>query len=213
MSLHVVGYDKQVGWSLLGLDSSTVTVLPVRLTTTGWELARGSIPVVDAGLLVATQHAADLLGDAGGAGGSGRSNRANTSRICGTVKAGIFPPEPILLQDQKPQRQQRKCHVAVPAHPASHLIVAQADIALARLQHLLDPVPPPVGLHHSGQRYVTGIRQGVPDLRFLGHRSDDHQPLQRPDPALLAFGLHPRLQRPHHSRTFGPVADHQATPT
>ncbi len=44
-------------------------------------------------------------------GSFGWSNRANTSCICGTVGAGIFFPRPILLQDQKPQCQQRKRHM------------------------------------------------------------------------------------------------------
>ena len=38
-------------------------------------------------------------------GGRGCSSRVNTSRNCGTVSAGIFPPEPALLQLQEPQRQ------------------------------------------------------------------------------------------------------------
>src|ERR1700692_3517942 len=79
-------------------------------------------------------------------GGSGRSSRANTSPICGTARAGISPPEPILLQDQEPQRQKRERHVVMPAHPTPHLVVTQAHLALARPEHLLDSVPATVGL-------------------------------------------------------------------
>src|ERR1035438_8280350 len=104
--------------------------------------------------------------------GSGCNSRANTSRISGTVRAGIFPPEPILLQNQEPQRQQRKRHVVMPTHPTPHLVVTQAYLALARLENLFDSVPVTVGLDHSGQRHVAGVRQRVPDLRFLGDRAD-----------------------------------------
>jgi hypothetical protein len=50
------------------LISSTVTLLPIRLTTTGRELARCGVPVVDPRLFVPTQDAADFFRDPGGAG-------------------------------------------------------------------------------------------------------------------------------------------------
>src|SRR5258708_35065828 len=81
-------------------------------------------------------------------GGRACSNRLNTSRNCGTVSAGIFPPEPPLLQVQEPQGQQRQRPVVVPAHPAPHLVLPQTHLAFAGAEQLLGPMPPAVDLRH-----------------------------------------------------------------
>src|SRR3974390_690262 len=103
----------------------------------------------------------------GALGGCGRSSRANTSRSCGTVSAGIFFSQPLLLPHQEPQGQQRQRHVVVPAHPAAHLVLPPPPPPLARLQRLLDPVPPPVHLRPPLQRHPRRrIGQGVPGPRL-----------------------------------------------
>src|ERR1700728_1252863 len=148
-----------------------------------------------------------------GLGGSGCNNRANTSRICGTVRVGIFPPQPTLFQDQEPQRQQGQSHVVVPAHPTPHLVVAQPHSPLPCLQHLLDPVSPTVCHHHPLQRHRrTGVGQRVPHLRLPVDRADHHQPLVCPHTTVFLFGLHPRLQGLHHLGAFRPITDHQPPP-
>src|SRR5262249_21435456 len=43
--------------------NSTVTLLSVRLPSPGWEVACRGVPVVNAGLFSAAQHAADFFGD------------------------------------------------------------------------------------------------------------------------------------------------------
>ena len=77
-------------------------------------------------------------------GGRGCSNRLNTSRNCGTVRAGFFPPKLPLLALQEPQGQQRQRHVVVPAHPAAHLVLPQPHLAFAGPEQLLGFVPPGV---------------------------------------------------------------------
>src|SRR5437870_10271611 len=72
------------------------------------------------------------------------SSSVNTARTCGTVSAGVFPPEPQPRGLHEPQGQQRQGHVVVPARPATHLIVRQPHLLLAFLQPLLDAVPRPV---------------------------------------------------------------------
>src|SRR5579875_2006941 len=68
--------------------------------------------------------------------------------------------------------------------------------------------------HQHPQRNLRrNPRQRVPNLRLLGHRTDDDQPLPGSLVAILSLGLYPRLHRPHDLRPLGPVADHQPTPT
>ena len=102
------------------------------------------------------------------------------SRICGAVAAGVFPPDPPSFQAEEPQRHQRQGHMMMPANPASHLVVGQADLSLGRLEHLLDPVAFPLGADGLGQRNVgTGVGQGVIGPR-LADGADGDQPLFRP---------------------------------
>src|SRR5260370_10751232 len=75
-----------------------------------------------------------------------RSSSVNTARTCGTVTAGVFPPQPQPLQLQEPQRQQRQRHVVLPAHPTAHLILTQTDLLFALRQPLLDAVTPAMHL-------------------------------------------------------------------
>src|SRR5262245_5135805 len=74
-------------------------------------------------------------------GGFGSKRREKISRSCGTVKAGIFSPQPAFLQFQEPQGQQRQGHVVMPAHPTAHLIMAQSHIPFAGRKQLLGSVP------------------------------------------------------------------------
>src|SRR5437868_14944741 len=72
-----------------------------------------------------------------GLGGGVRSNWLKICRTWGGVKAGVFFPQPTALQRQEPQGQQRQGHVMVPTNPAPYLVLRQADLAFAFLQHLL----------------------------------------------------------------------------
>src|SRR4051812_44674815 len=72
------------------------------------------------------------------------SSSVNTARTCGTVRAGVFPPQSQPLGLQEPQGQQRQRHVMAPAYPTAHLIVRQTHLLLALLQPLLNPVPRPM---------------------------------------------------------------------
>src|SRR5437660_4914192 len=85
-------------------------------------------------------------------GGRLRSNSVKITRICDTVTAGVFPPHPPTLQDEEPQRQQRQRDVVVPAHPTADLVVGQAHLPIALLQHLLDLVPARPHPYDFGQR-------------------------------------------------------------
>src|SRR4051812_24832578 len=87
-----------------------------------------------------------------------RSNSVKIARIWDTVTAGVFPPEPLPLQYQEPQRQQRQRDVVMPPHPAPDLVMRQPHLALALLEHLLDPVPARPRPHLLGQR---GLRRRV----------------------------------------------------
>src|ERR1700756_3261593 len=71
-----------------------------------------------------------------GRGGGFRSRRVKISRVCATVRAGFFFPQPPPLQDQEPQRQQGERHVVVPALPTADLVMVQANLPLALLQQL-----------------------------------------------------------------------------
>src|SRR3954452_21571391 len=91
-----------------------------------------------------------------------RSSRVKTSRTCDTVTALVFPPDSPPLAAQEPQRQQRERHVVVPAHPAPHLVLPQADFPLAGAEYLLDPVPGGPDPDQLLQRHLRpGIAQGV----------------------------------------------------
>ena len=69
----------------------------------------------------------------------------------------------------------------VPTHPTPHLVVSQAHLVFARLQHFLDTMSPAVGSHYGGQRYFDRRRrQRVPHLRFLRYCADHHHTLARP---------------------------------
>src|ERR1043166_1174940 len=76
-----------------------------------------------------------------GLGAGVRNRRLKTCRNCATVNAGVFFPQPTPLQRQEPQGHKRQRHVMMPAHPTPHFVVAQADLALAFLQHFLHAVP------------------------------------------------------------------------
>src|SRR6266404_2293188 len=81
-------------------------------------------------------------------GGFGKSKRAKTSRICGTVKAGVFPPEPVSLQLQEPQSQHGQRHVMVPTDPRAHFIMIQPGLPFARAEQFLGSMPPAMGLDY-----------------------------------------------------------------
>src|SRR5437763_12693906 len=96
-----------------------------------------------------------------------RSNSVNTARTCGTVTAGVFPPQPQPLPLQEPQRQQRQRHVVVPAHPTPHLVVLQPYFPVPFLQQLLDPVTRPMHPGHLRTPRLTRVAQRVPRPRLL----------------------------------------------
>src|SRR5258708_8994198 len=99
----------------------------------------------------------------------------------------------------------------MPANPAADLVVIEAHLAIAGLEHLFDPVPLPLGTDHCGQGDLrAGVRQGVVDP-CLTHRSDHDQPLFRPDPTVL---LGPDLDRHRvdQKRPFLTVADGDPLP-
>src|SRR3989442_610358 len=69
--------------------------------------------------------------------------------------------------------------------PTADLVVIESDLTVARLEHLLDPVPLPLHPDQLGPGDLgAGIGQGVVDPR-LAHRTDHDQPLLRPDPTVL----------------------------
>src|SRR5919197_396610 len=113
-----------------------------------------------------------------GPGGGRLSSWLNTWRTWAGVTAGVFPPQPPPLPRQEPQRQQRQRHVVVPAHPRTHLVLPQADLALALPEHLLHPVPLAVYPHQRGQRLLPdGVAHAVPRPRLPLHGADDDQRL------------------------------------
>ena len=82
---------------------------------------------------------------------------------CDPVIAGVFPPDSPSFQAQEPQRHQAQRHVVMPAHPTPDLIMIQPDLPLAGAEHLLDPVPLPLGSDHLGQ---GGLGAGVAQEPF-----------------------------------------------
>src|SRR5438093_450734 len=107
------------------------------------------------------------------------NNSVNTARTCGTVTAGVFPPQPQPLHLQEPQRQQRQRHVVVPAHPAAHLVMPQPHLALALLQQLLHAVPPAVRPRQLPALRLAGVAQRVPRPWLLLAAAQHHQALAR----------------------------------
>src|SRR5205814_2133901 len=101
--------------------------------------------------------------------------------------------------------------MVVPADPTAHLVVIEPGLAVAGLEHLLDPVPLPLGANHFGQADLgPGVAQGVVGPR-LAHRTDHYQTLLRPDPTVL-FGPNPRAQRIDHQRPLLALTDGDPLP-
>ena len=158
------------------------------------ELTRASMPVVNPRLFVADEHGADLLGDLSRRGGGCCNSRVRISRTCGTVAAGVFFSHRQTLQAQEPQRQQRQRHVMMPADVTANLVMIQAGLALAVLQHLLNLVSSSVGPNPVLQRHLLrGPRQVVTDIRLAPIRlqmTNHNQPLFGSQPLVLT-GPHP----------------------
>src|SRR5438132_10397459 len=115
-----------------------------------------------------------------GSGGGLRSRLLKTCRTCWGVRAGVFFSQPASIQRQEPQGQQRQGHVVVPADPAAHLVVAQADLALAFLQNFLHAVALAVDPRQGGPPLPpTGVADGVPRLRLGPQAADDRERLGR----------------------------------
>src|SRR5207249_4303168 len=95
-----------------------------------------------------------------------RSNSVKIVRTCGTVTAGVFPPQAAALQLREPQRQQRQRDVMMPAGPAPHFVVRQADRAFAFLEQLFDAVPGRMDARQNGPLGLPRIAQGVPGPRL-----------------------------------------------
>ena len=72
-----------------------------------------------------------------GPGLGSRSSSVKSCRTWGTVTAGVFSPQPLPLDLEEPQGQQRQGHVMMPAHPTADLVVPQAHLPLGLLQQLL----------------------------------------------------------------------------
>src|SRR5262249_42149440 len=127
--------------------------------------------------------------------------------------AGIFFPHPPPLQRHEPQRQQRQRHVVVPADPAPHLVLPQADLALTLLQRLLHPMPLGVRLHQARQAGPPPrVAQRVPPLRVPARRAAPPPPPPRPAPPPLPLALPPPLQRPHLQRPLLAATHRQRLP-
>src|SRR5665647_477582 len=73
----------------------------------------------------------------------------------------------------------------MPSDPTPDLVMIEACLAIARREHLLDPVPLSLGTDHLGERDL-GTRVGQRIVRArLADRTDHHQSLLRADPVLL----------------------------
>src|SRR4051794_30689830 len=79
-------------------------------------------------------------------------------RTCGTVSAGVSPPQPVAEPDEEALRQQRHGGVVVPAAPAAHLVVVQPQLGLRLLDGLLHRPAQP---QQPDQRLGRGLRSGV----------------------------------------------------
>src|SRR6266852_4491813 len=140
------------------------------------------------------------------------SSSVKIARTCGTVTAGVFPPQPQPLGLQEPQRQKRQRHVVVPADPTAHLVVAPPDLALALLERLLDPVAAAMHPRHLPTPRLPRVGQGVPRRRLLLATSDHRQALARPDVAVLLLGLDRRQQHLDGAGSFVAVLDLDRAP-
>src|SRR5947209_6461426 len=96
------------------------------------------LAVVDTSMLASTTAIASGLG------AGWRSNRVKSCRVWDAVIAGVFPPDTPSFQAQEPQRHQAERHMVVPADPTADLVVIEPGLAVARLEHFLDPVPLPL---------------------------------------------------------------------
>ncbi len=101
--------------------------------------------------------------------------------------------------------------MVVPSDPTADLVVIESGLAVAGLEHLLDPVPLPLGANHFGQGDLgPGVAQGIVDPR-RAHRTDHHQPLFRSDPPVL-FGPDAHAQGIDHQRPLLAVANGDPLP-
>src|SRR6266511_752170 len=101
--------------------------------------------------------------------------------------------------------------MVVPSDPTTDLVVIEPGLAVAGLEHLLNPVPLPLGANHFGQGDLgAGVAQGVVDPR-LADRTDHHQTLLRPDPSVL-FGPDAHAHRIDHQRPLLAAAEGDPLP-
>src|SRR5947208_12683256 len=81
-------------------------------------------------------------------------------RTWGTVSAGVFPPQPAAESDEEVLRQERHGGVVVPAAPAAHLVVVQAQLVLRLLDGLLHrPAQPQQPDQRRGPRVGGGLAE------------------------------------------------------
>src|SRR5512135_1148328 len=99
----------------------------------------------------------------------------------------------------------------MPSDPTPDLVVIEPGLAVAGLEHLLDPVPLPLHPNQLGQGDLgASVGQGVVDPRFAD-RTDHHQPFLRPDSPVL-LGPDPNSHRVNLERAFLTLANGDPLP-
>src|SRR3990170_6442503 len=124
----------------------------------------------------------------------GRSISLTMKCTVGAVRGGAFFPQPALFAHQEPLRDERAGRVVVPALPGAHLVVVEADRALAQVERLLDEVALGRDLHERrARRAERGVRHEVPAPAAVEGLDDQESLLLR---ALAAARLDPPDRRP-----------------
>jgi len=89
--------------------------------------------------------------------GRGRTTWSR-ARTWGTVTAGLSPPQAQARLDEEVMRQETQGDVMMPADPAPHLVVVEADLAFALLNA---PLHRPARRAALGQRLLGEVGRGV----------------------------------------------------
>ena len=104
------------------------------------------------------------------------SRRLKSSRIWGTVIAGVFFPHTLSLQHQEPDRQQGQRDVMMPTDPTADFVMIQSDFAVAELKQFFDPMPVIVSIDQLFDGNVgPSVAQTVVCLRRRLDRANDQQ--------------------------------------
>jgi len=140
------------------------------------------------------------------------------ARTWGTVRAGLPPPQAQAGLDEDVMRQETQGDVMMPADPAPHLVVVEADFAFALLdaalhrptrrrapgQRLLREVGGGVGEEHLERR--VGAEAAAQDNPHVGageriahgHRAHAREPRPRPRRPHFTRARVPRACQPSH---------------